>query len=160
MEEMSVALRVKTLMSGAPVCIEADAPVLALLDLMLDRGIRHLPVVDRERRVQGIVSINDLRAASPFVVDGPSGGLSAGEREFLREQSVDEVMSRAPYTIGPEASVREAAECMADRRIGCLPVVDEQGRLEGILSATDLLQALAGTLWAEELRRERATPEI
>ena len=56
---------VKSHMSGQPVSIEPDASALAALDLMIDHGIRHLPVVDGARRVCGVLSFDDLRAAVP-----------------------------------------------------------------------------------------------
>jgi RNA polymerase-binding transcription factor DksA len=61
-------------------------------------------------------------------------------------------MTHAPETVGSETPLAEAAERMAERRIGCLPVVDEQERLAGILSETDALRALATTLFTQRLR--------
>lgn len=67
-------------------------------------------------------------------------------------------MSHAPETLGPENSLAEAAERMAEHRIGCLPIVDEQGCLAGLLSETDVLWALATSLGLRkgEERRGRA----
>jgi acetoin utilization protein AcuB len=137
--------RVKAWMSGDPVALGPDASALEALDLMVDRGIRHLPVVDAEGRVVGVVSLDDLRAALPVSVS-LRAPLSAPERELARDWRVGEVMTHAPETVTSETPLAEAADCMADRRIGCLPVVDDDGRLAGILSETDALRALATTL--------------
>jgi CBS domain-containing protein/RNA polymerase-binding transcription factor DksA len=146
---------VKEFMSGDPVAIEAHASALEAHDLMLDRGIRHLPVIDAARRVVGVLSIDDLRAALPFpMILGRS--LVPAEREEAREWRVADLMTHAPETIGEDASLAEAAERMADRRIGCLPVVDPQGRLAGIVSETDALRALATSLWSDRLRDARS----
>jgi RNA polymerase-binding transcription factor DksA len=146
---------VKDFMSGDPLAIEPDASTLAAHDLMLDRGIRHLAVVDAQRRVIGVLSIDDLRAAFPFPVS-LRGPLSPAEREAAREWRVMDVMTHAPVTIGEEASLGEAAELMAEHRIGCVPVVDADGRLAGIVSETDALHALATSLWSERMRDARA----
>jgi acetoin utilization protein AcuB len=142
---------VKEWMTGDPVSIVADAPALAALDAMIDRGIRHLPVVDFQGRVVGVVSIDDLRAALPMEVNLQRPP-SALEREASREVLVGDLMTYAPDVIQGEASLADAAQCMADRRIGCLPVVDARGRLKGILSETDVLQALATRLWTDQVR--------
>jgi len=143
-----VVPNVKTLMTGTPVALEVDAPALAALDLMIEHGFRHLPVIDSKRRVIGVVGFDDLRAAFPIPLS-LSAPPSSEERPELLELSVSEVMTDAPITIHAEQSAEQAAAIMLDKRIGCLPVVDSEGRLDGILSETDLLQALLTVLWSE-----------
>lgn len=150
---MPAQVPVKNWMSGDPVCVEPSASALEALDRMLERGIRHLPVVDDARRVVGVLSIDDLRAALPFSVS-LRGAPDPAEREIAREWSVADVMTHAPETVSEDVSLAEAAQCMAQRRIGCLPVVDEAGRLAGLLSETDLLHALATSLWSDEVREQ------
>ena len=139
---------VKSYMTGSPIALESDAPALAALDLMVDHGIRHLPVIDAERRVIGVVGFNDLRAAFPIPIS-LSEPPSSDTRPGLREIAVSEAMSDSPITIHSQQPVEEAAQIMLDHRIGCLPVVDDEGRLDGILSETDLLQALLTALFTE-----------
>lgn len=145
---------VKGFMTGEPVSIEAEASALEALDLMIDHAIRHLPVVDSERRIRGILSFDDLRAAlpAPLSLRVP---LAVEERWRVADISVGEVMTYAPVTIRYDAPLQEAVARMIEGRFGCLPVVDEGGRLDGILSETDLLHALATVLWAEG---ERSVP--
>jgi CBS domain-containing protein len=69
--------------------------------------------------------------------------------------TVGEVMSYIPDTVLPSTPVDEAARRMALRAIGCLPVVDEQGRLEGILSETDVLEAYAAVVSGTEIDSTR-----
>lgn len=140
--------KVKSLMTGKPIALESDASALAALDLMIEHGFRHLPVVDARQRVVGVVGFNDLRAAFPIPISLTSPPRSE-ERPELRELVVSEVMSDSPIAIDAEQSAEEAAQLMLDKRIGCLPVVDEDGRIEGILTETDLLQTLLTALWAE-----------
>jgi acetoin utilization protein AcuB len=149
-----VEVDVKAWMSGDPVAIEADASALEALELMTDRGIRHLPVVDAQRRVIGVLSVDDLRAAMPFSVS-PRSTLSPDERSLAREWQVGEVMTHAPETTLADAPLADAVERMAERRIGCLPVVDAGGVLVGVLSETDALHALSAALHSERVQEER-----
>jgi CBS domain-containing protein/RNA polymerase-binding transcription factor DksA len=145
---------IKAWMSGDPLWIEPEACALEALERMQERGIRHLPVLDAERRVVGVLSLDDLRAALPFPVSLRSRP-SCEQRESGREWTVAEVMTHAPETLPEGADLSEAAERMAERRIGCLPIVDAERRLAGILTETDLLHALATLLWAGRVRGGR-----
>jgi CBS domain-containing protein len=135
-------LTVKELMSGDPVSIGADESALAAYETLLRHGIRHLPVVGPDARVVGVLSADDLAAALAFPLR-PGRALAEGERRAALEWCVGDLMTYAPQTLPRDASVAEAAERMAEGRFGCLPVVDDIGRLEGLLSETDLLHALA-----------------
>jgi CBS domain-containing protein/RNA polymerase-binding transcription factor DksA len=146
---------VKHWMTGDPVAVEAGAPALEALDLMHERGIRHLPVIDGERRVVGVLSIDDLRAALPFPVS-PRARPSGAERASARGWRVSDVMTHAPLTATADTPLAEAAQRMAEAHIGCLPVVDDAGQLTGVLSETDMLHALTTTLWADGVRDRRA----
>jgi CBS-domain-containing membrane protein len=102
--------------------------------------IRHLPVLD-ERRVVGVVSQRDLFRSALAVA------LGYGERAqatLLKTLRVKEVMSEPAITISPEATIKDAARMMIERKIGCLPVV-EAGRLVGIITETDVLRHVVGS---------------
>lgn len=152
---MPVSIEVKNCMTGDPVAVSPEASALEALERMIDRSIRHLPVLDAGRRVVGVLSIDDLRAALPFPVRMDAAP-SPGERNFAREWTVGEVMTHAPETVAEDGSLSDAAQRMANRRIGCLPVVDAEGCLTGMLSETDVLGALATALWSDEVRERRA----
>ncbi len=151
-EEACMKGLVKTWMTENPVAIDPGASALAALESMVRRGIRHLPVVE-EGRVVGVISINDLRAALPIPVSLRSG-LGVEDRELVRDYAVGELMTHFPEVTHPESRLEDAAQRMADRRIGCLPVVDGQHRIVGMLSNTDALRALASSMWAERARED------
>jgi acetoin utilization protein AcuB len=146
--------RVKAHMTGDPISTHPSASALEAFELIQRHGIRHLPVVDSTRRVVGVLSINDLQAALPIGATSTQA-LSPREREIAIEWRVGELMTYAPETLGAEDSLADAADRMAERRIGCLPIVDAEGRLLGILSETDLFRALASTAWSATLGEER-----
>ncbi len=135
---------IKSFMSGDPVWITSDASALEAFERMLDRGIRHLPVLDAHRRVVGVVSIDDLRAALPYA-PALTRPLAPPDRAVALEWRVGEIMSHEPETLGPDATLADAAALMAERRVGCLAIVDETGRLAGLLSETDVLWAVANS---------------
>ena len=101
--------------------------------------IRHLPVVDDDGRVVGIVSQRDLFFNA--LVRALGFGSTTRDR-MLESILVKEVMTEDVVTTTPEAEITTAAQLMVDRRIGCLPVVDAEV-LVGILSESDIVSAVA-----------------
>ncbi|HEY8122318.1 MAG TPA: CBS domain-containing protein [Myxococcota bacterium] len=146
---------VKSWMSGDPITATADESALAAHERMVRHGIRHLPIVDGERRVVGVLAVDDLRAALP-VGANLKAPIADGARAAAAGWTVADLMTHAPDTLSPDDTLQSAAERMADHRIGCLPIVDGAGRLAGILSETDVLRALATHLWTERLTEQRA----
>jgi len=145
---------VKTWMTANPVSIDPGASALAALESMIERGVRHLPVVE-SGRVVGVISINDLRAALPVPV-GLREGVRPRDRQVVGEYAVGELMTHFPEVVHPETPLESAAQRMAERRIGCLPVVDGRQRIVGMLSNTDALRALATSLWARQAQEDEA----
>jgi acetoin utilization protein AcuB len=126
-------LRVRDLMARRPVTITPETPIGPAFAVMHEHEIRHLPVVDPDGRLVGIVTDRDLRQASLARFHAL--------RERDRDLTVQDVMTCAVITTGPDAPVAHAVAAMFERRIGSLPVV-EQGRLVGILTEQDLLRGL------------------
>jgi acetoin utilization protein AcuB len=143
--------RLRDWMTPDPEHLPPDASALEALERMIDRGIRHLPIVDARARLVGVVSIDDLRAALPFSVSLRRPP-TAAERESALECALGELMTHAPLTATPETTLEDGAALLARFRIGCLPVVDAAGRLVGIFSETDALRALVAGKSAPEAR--------
>lgn len=120
------------------VTVLAPNECLDLADDVMRLGlIRHLPVVDHTRLV-GLVSSRDLLAASltkSLDFDPMS------RRAFMRVIEVSEVMSRNLVTVGPDATLSDAAALLLKHKIGCLPVVDDDQALVGLITETDFLTA-------------------
>jgi CBS domain-containing protein len=108
-------------------------------DLMRQRRIRHIPVLDEDGRLAGIVSQRDLFRSAILRTLGFG---SRAEDQVLNSLVVKEAMTTQVETIGPDAPIREAAERMCGRKIGCLPVV-EDGKLVGILTEGDFVALVA-----------------
>jgi CBS domain-containing protein len=113
--------------------------------MMQSAGINHLPVVERERLV-GILTEQDIHRRAPEL----RRGFEAGSRKrLLSLVNVGGVMTYAPATVSPRASLRDAIDVMLERRIGCLPVL-RNGRLIGIFTTRDAIGVLAGRPKATE----------
>lgn len=132
---MAGKVTVRELMSDKVTTV-ARKDTVEIADGVMTLGrIRHLPVVDGAE-VVGVLSQRDLFRSAL------SAALASGiqrPQEIMRMLEVGDVMTTPPVTIEPEAPVQEAARAMEEKRIGCLPVV-EQGRLIGILTDTDILR--------------------
>jgi len=140
--------------------MQRDVVTLGLSDTLdLAEGImrlgriRHLPVVEGDQ-VVGILSQRDLfRAAVSSLLQLRHDA----EREWLATIQVHAVMTPRPFTITPSASLRTAVELMVEKRIGCLPVV-EDGKLVGLLSESDCMRHLSHLLEIAETKDE--LPEL
>lgn len=123
-------LRVRDAMTRDVVTLGPEASAAEAWALLTERGIRHLPICEGGRIV-GIVSDRDLR-------DVRGGGRESDSPRWVR---VGEIMTRDLVTIGPLDTIDHAAREIYDRKIDCLPVVDEGG-LIGIITSSDLMRTL------------------
>ncbi|MFB3074705.1 MAG: CBS domain-containing protein [Candidatus Methylomirabilales bacterium] len=130
-------MRVEKCMQRRPVTVSPQDTLRGAWQIIRERRVRHLPVVERGRLV-GIVTDRDLRQALP----SRAVGLEMHEAPHLAEKvRIWEVMARAVVTISREAPIEEAARLLLKYRIGGLPVLKGE-TLVGIITKTDLLQAL------------------
>jgi CBS domain-containing membrane protein len=117
--------------------------------LMSLKRIRHIPVVDEDGQLLGIVSHRDILAAT-----GPKAGI--GERR-AGERKLGEIMSSPVRTVDPRVSVRRAGLRLRSLRIGCLAVMQE-GRLEGLVTDSDFLDVAINLL--EQLEESEPNDEF
>lgn len=112
--------------------------------IMVDHNCRHVPVVNRNREVVGIVSDRDILRV--MIGEKPTSELIGDEEYYLQSHPISEAMSTEPETISPDASLVEASEIMLENRIDCLIVTEGTSRqIEGILSSSDFLRAFHKT---------------
>ena len=129
------ALKASQVMTTPAVTIAEDRPIHEAGLLMQERGFRHLPVVTPEGRLVGLLSQRDLLRGLPRKSEGPP----APPWDIHR---VGDLMSRTVLTATPDTPLREIARVLVAERISSLPILDKQGSLVGILTATDLLRCL------------------
>jgi acetoin utilization protein AcuB len=123
-----------------PVTISPDASFYEARNLIHEKGVRHLPVVDKNNVLVGIVTDRDIREAAP----SDATLLSVQELNYLLGKlKVSSFMTSKDklITISPDTIIEEAVQLMHDHKIGCLPVL-EGGKLYGIFTETDALDHL------------------
>jgi acetoin utilization protein AcuB len=132
-------------MTANPITVGPDTSFPEAFRLMRERGIRHLPVMEREKLV-GVVARTDLLHASPSVATT----LSVFEMNYLLANlHVREVMSSPPITVPDDAPVEEVARVLVEKKIGCLPVMRD-GAMVGLITETDIFEAFVEVLGGEE----------
>jgi CBS domain-containing protein len=140
-------MKVRDLMTREVVTLNASETLGLADDIMQLGRIRHMPVLSNGRLV-GVLSQRDLFRAA---ISSMLHLRRAAERRWLAEIPVRKAMSSSPITVKPDTSIREAVTIMAEKRIGCLPVVENE-QLVGLLSESDCLQYLARLLDIAETR--------
>lgn len=131
-------MRLANVMKTDLVTVARDATIAHARLLMRLNRVSHLPVVDDQMLV-GVVSERDIRA--PFVRDREAGSSSA--IVWFDDLTIGDVMTQTLVTLPSDSTIREAASCLRDRRIGCILVV-EDSKLVGLVTTADLLDLLAG----------------
>lgn len=130
-------LTVARWMSRNVITINQADPVSLAFELLLTNDIRHLPVLSR-RNLVGIITDRDLHEA---LVPSDPDHTHRSMYHTVKNIKAKEIMTPNPITIGPDAPVDHAAQIFFDRKIDCLPVKDAKGKLVGILTSTDILEA-------------------
>ena len=110
-------------------------------DLMKQQRIRHIPVLDSDGALCGIVTQRDLFRG---ILLRSLGYGSRAEQKMLDSLSIKDAMHDEVLTVAPESPLSEAAKLMLSNKVGCLPVVDG-GRLVGMISEADFVKQFAGS---------------
>ena len=101
------------------------------LQLLKEKKIRHLPIINDKRQVLGVVTDRDLKDATPSTLQNISD-------PEIYNRTLEEIMTKNPITGHPLDFVEETASIFYDNRIGCLPIVSH-GKLVGMITESDLL---------------------
>jgi len=162
-------MRVRDVMTTTVTSVTPDRPLREVAELLTQRKVSGLPVVGRDGWVLGVVSEADFLAHStdpaprPGLLDRLRG--RGGSPAKATARTAGEAMTSPAITIGPDATVREAADTMVTRKVNRLPVVEE-GRLVGIVTRADIVRVftrsdadLAAAVGAEIALRTSMSPE-
>lgn len=125
---------VEAIMTRSPVTMDAQASVSDAARALREGGFRHLPVLDRERRLVGMLSERDLRAFLGVEVER----FSKAPLDALT-RPVFEAMTPDPISVRTGTPLADALEILTVERVGALPVLDEMEQVVGIVSYIDLL---------------------
>lgn len=129
---------VKDWMTPNPITVSPDVTLPDAHALLKEYGIRRLIVVDADQQVVGIVSDRDVREAQP----SDATTLSSYELNYLLAKlTISRIMSKNVLTVAPETSIGEAARLMLEKKIGGLPVL-ENNRVVGIITESDIFRVV------------------
>lgn len=131
---------VRDRMTPNPITLRPGSDPLAGLAICKSGGFCHLPVVDEAGRLVGMVTEDELRH---FLATAPSPGV------LQRQHRVEQVMKSPVVSVPPDYPLEEAARLMIQYNLSGLPVVDETGRLVGIITRSDIFAQFAEALGAD-----------
>lgn len=131
-------MQVDDLMTSNVFALRPEDDLGALQDLMRSHDIRHVPVVDEDGDLVGLVSHRDLLRSA--LIEQPVPAYL--ERALLERLKVRDVMVRDVESVAPDDDLRDAAQLMFENKYGCLPVVAGK-RLVGILTEADFVRLMA-----------------
>ena len=133
-------MQVKDVMTREVATLNRNDELSLADDLMRLGRIRHLPVMDESTgQLAGIVSQRDLFRGALVRAFGYG---TAAQRRIMKTIPVKEVMTTELATIAPDESLAQAAKIMLERKVGCLPVVDDE-QLIGIVTEADFVALAA-----------------
>ena len=132
---------VRDLMTAEVVAAERKDNLAEAYEVMLDRGFRHLPVVDGDGELVGVLSQRDI--AARLGRNARADVLS--QTHALEAQRVEQAMTAVVDTVDPDDPLATAAEMLLEQKISCLPVV-EGTRLVGILTEADFVRLVLDQL--------------
>lgn len=133
---MGKVLRVRDLMTEAVVTLQVGDTLADAEETMHRAHVRHLPVTDGREQLVGLVTHRMLLSA--WLGHGDPD--HEDHAKIAREVPVDMLMQRDVVTIGGDAPAAEAARMIEERQIGCLPVLETDGRLIGMLTEGDFVR--------------------
>jgi len=145
--------QVRDLMTTDILATSPEATPFEVAQAMIQERIDLMPVVDRDLKVIGIVSEDDLLSRVNFphgkILDGLRALFGQGDRraEKALARRVDALMTRDVCTVSPDATLQDAAETLVSKGLRALPVVDKEGRLIGLLTRRHVLQGMMQ--WSE-----------
>lgn len=126
-------------MTKDPYTVSAETSIAAAAGLLKDHNFRHLPVVDADGQLLGMVTDRDLRSAWPSAI-GAREELSR-EQTLVAEAPVSEIMSREVVSLSIFSTLDDALLLLDSKKVGALPVLDNSKKVIGIFSTRDLIQA-------------------
>lgn len=131
-------------MTSNVITVDKDASIFDAKDKMAAYCIRHLPVVEDDNRLIGIITDRDIRSALPSAVVHDYENCK--QKEKISDLKVKDIMTINPVTVSPSYTIQDALLLLLQTKVGAFPVVDDKGKLKGIISVDDLLRAFVNVL--------------
>lgn len=144
-------IKIEDMMTRNPRTLLRSNSLQDAKNLMSEHDIRHVPVVDIDNKLLGVVTQRDILAVQESILEK-----DATTSSYTLTTSLDKIMAQGVMTASPKAGLKESAVYMQKHKVGCLPVLD-QGKLVGIITDTDFVSIAINLL---ELQEEVEPDEI
>ena len=131
-------------MTRKVITVDQEANIFDAHELLAKNKIRHLPIVDPDQRLVGIITDRDIRSALPY--NSLREHCSEKEKKRVSRFKVKDIMTKDPISISPTYTIQDALLLIQNSKVGALPVVDDDHKLKGIISVRDLLRAFINVL--------------
>jgi CBS domain-containing protein len=145
-----VCRAVQEIMTEQVISLEPQDNLARAIEVMQNEEIRHIPIMDEQEKFVGLVSDRDILRNLPYAGKRPSSPPKRFREHLFATDSwtknlllpLESVMAPKVLHILPGCSICEAADILYTKKISCLPVIDEQEKLRGIVTVTDLMRTL------------------
>ena len=124
-------MKIKSLMITSPVTVTENASIQKAIELMKEKGFRHLPVVSKGKKLKGFVTLSDLK----------QGLIPA----MIGDLTLSDLMILDPITVAPDDDLETAARLIYEHKISGMPVV-KNDKVVGIITESDILRAFIGMM--------------
>lgn len=131
-------VRLNEIMVKEVIALNVNDPFSRVEEIMRERHVRHIPVVDEHYKLVGIITQRDLYRIQPPRKD--EDGNWFYNKEMLDGNILKHVMTKNPFALNPDHTVADCLLIMVDRKYGCIPVVDKDRILCGIVTQIDILR--------------------
>lgn len=130
----------KDIMISNPVTLNMDEPFIKVAQIFREKSIRHIPIVNDRGALIGIMSQRDFnRITSP---KKDANGEYVYDMEELATYILKQHIIQKVITLSPDDTVETAVELMAEKKLGCIPIIDGNEHVIGIVTAIDMLKLL------------------
>lgn len=134
----------KEIMTSPPIFVREDAPFSDVAEKIENKRIRHVPIVDKDNKLVGLMSQRDLyKIAPPHKLED---GEWFYDKEMLNAVILRAVMTKNPFALKPDNTVGQAVTAMVEHKYGCIPIVDDKRTLLGIVTQIDILKMAVAIL--------------
>jgi acetoin utilization protein AcuB len=137
-EERKQAVCASQIMTSPVITLEPDNTIEDVWNLILKQRFRHVPIVTKDKTIVGIVSDRDMLREIATM----GAAVSSGVDRTGMQKSISSLIKTKVLTASPETEIREIAHILFEKRIGSMPILDENGRLIGIITRSDILRAI------------------
>ena len=150
-------MKVKNIMTREVIFVKPEMKIKEVADLLSRHNLTGLPVINDNNKVVGIVSESDfmtkndhlhlpscIETLQAFSSHQHSNEKLEEEIRKLSEIKVSEIMTKNVVIISPDASMKDLANLFVEKRVNPIPVINEEGRLVGIISRSDMIKVITG----------------